>query len=110
MFNGAKCNDLRPILQEIDRDFDIGFNFDTETYTVYHNGRFFMSVPYGEFTRDTVAHIRKTVWLNINGDIFGEIDDANEKADKRKDRDMELFSESLAKDIRRPLIKAVEGA
>jgi hypothetical protein len=108
MNDGAKCKELRPILQEIDKDFDVGFNFDTETYTVYHKGRFFQSVPYGQFTRETIANIRKTV-ININGDIFAEVDKANELAAKRHDRATELLAESLAKDIRKPLLRQIEG-
>lgn len=109
MNDEANCKDIRPILQEIDKDFDIGFNCNTETYTVYHKGRFFQSVPYGQFTRETIANIRKTVWLNINGNVFADVDKANEIAERRHERETELLAESLAKDIYKPLLREIEG-
>lgn len=109
MDNSANCSEIRLILQEIDQEFDVGFNPEVETYTIYHNGRFFQSVHYKDFTRKTIEDIRKTVWININGDIFADVEKANEAADKRKERSRERLSESIAKDIRKPLLKAFEG-
>lgn len=109
MNNGAKCKDLRRILRDIDPELDIDFNFDREEYTVFYMGNPFRCVPYGSFTRETAQEIRRTLWTNINGDVFAEVDEANDRADRRRERNRELMSEALAKDIRKPLIRAYEG-
>jgi hypothetical protein len=108
--DGAKCKDLRPILKEIDPLFDISFNYETESYSIYFNGYLFRTVPYGEFTRETFEDIRETVWININGDPFKEVDEANEAADKRTERQREDLSYNLANDIRKPLLRELRGA
>jgi hypothetical protein len=103
----AKCSDLRPILKEIDKDFDISFDWCTEKYTVTHKGNYFMQVKYGEFDRKTVDNIRKAVWLNKTGRVFDEIDRHNAKVEASKDREISNMAECMAKDIRKPLLNMV---
>lgn len=99
----AKCKELRPLLKEIDPDFDINWNFPQETYTITHKGYFFMNVNYGEFDRKTFENIRKIVWQNIHGTIFDDIDKHNEKIEKAQDRHLSNIAETMAKDMRKPL-------
>lgn len=101
---GAKCNDIRPILREIDRGFDITFDFRTESYTITHNDTHFQTVPYGRVDRELIDNIRRSVWLNRNADILAEIERNNARVDASYDRAQSLYAESLAKDLRRPLV------
>jgi len=101
---GAKCKELIPILKEIEKGFDITFDFVSESYTITHNGSYFQRVPYGQFDRNLVAEIRRSVWLNTNGNVIDEIEKNNSRIDASMDRAQSLYAESLAKDLRRPLI------
>lgn len=107
MFN-AKCDEIRPILKEIDSDFDISFNVYHETYLITHKDFPFMTVPYGEFTRETIENIRKAVYINVNGDVIEEVEDNNKKIEESKDREYNNMIECMAKDIRKPLINAID--
>lgn len=110
MTNEAHCYDLRNKLKEIDEHFDIDFNFEHETYSVYFNGYLFQTVPYGGFTRKWFRDRRRTVWVNTNGDPFWEVDKANIDAELRKEKQRMELSENLAKDIRKPLLRELRGA
>jgi len=103
----AEVRDKKRLLQEIDKDFDIEFNPFTESYLITHRGYSFQVVPYGEFSRDTLDHIRKVVYLNINGDVFKDVDEANEKAEKSKEKAEDDFIEYTAKEIGKPIYKAL---
>lgn len=103
----AEVRDKRRLLQEIDKDFDIEFNPHTESYVITHKGCYFQVVKYGEFTRDTLEHIREVVYINRNGNIFKEVDEANEKAEKAKEKAQDDFIEQTAKDIAKPIYKAL---
>lgn len=103
----ADVRDKRRLLQEIDKDFDIDFNPHTESYVITHRGYYFQVVPYGEFTRETLDHIREVVYINRNGDIFKEVDEANEKVELAKEKADEQFAEDVAKEIGKPLYKAL---
>lgn len=104
----ADCNALRRLLQDINPKFDIEFNYETKKYTIYHNGAFFMNVDYGAFTRETFTDIRKVVYQNENGTVFEEMDKHNEKIEASIEKDRENFAESLAKDIRKSVVKAID--
>ena len=108
--DAADCNDIRRVLKDIDPLFDIDFNFDTESYTIYFNGYFFRTVPYGEFTADTAQDIRKVLWTNTNGDIMREVEENNEQIEKRTERERSDLAYNLAKDIQKPLLKELRGA
>ena len=103
--NGAACYEIRPILQGIDPLFDIGFNYDTETYTVYFNNGFFQSVPWDEFTRETIKEIASVYWRNVYGDIIAEIDENNEKIKRSKERERDDMVQEMAKDMRKAILK-----
>ena len=102
--HGAKCDDIRPILKEIEDNFDIAFDYTTGRYRITHNGKLFQTVPYGGVTRKLIAEIRHTVWLNRTGQMIDYVDRKNEKAEASEDRRLSDYSEALAKDLRRPLI------
>lgn len=103
----ADVRDKRRLLQEIDPEFDIDFNPHTESYVITHRGYYFQVVKYGEFTRETLDHIREVVYINRNGDIFKEVDEANEKVELAKEKADEQFAEDVAKEIGKPLYKAL---
>jgi hypothetical protein len=101
---GAKCDQIRRELKELDENFEITFDYRNEEYQVTYNEGLFAKVKYGEFTRDHIAEYRHTLWLNKRGEILEYIDTKNEKADEAEDRRLSNIAEALAKDIRRPLI------
>lgn len=107
-FDGAKCCELRKILKEIDEDLDISFDYNAEKYTIYHKQAYFTNVPYGDFSREKIAEIRKIVWLNVNGDVLTDLEKHNENIDKAHDRDLSNLAECMAKDLRRPLLNAID--
>jgi len=105
----GNVEEKRKILKEINPDFDIEFYPEKEAFEITHKGHYFMSVPYGEFTRDTVNHIRYMVWLNENGSVTDEIDKHNEKLEISQEKNMEDMSYWLAKDLRKPFKREVFG-
>lgn len=104
----AKCKEIRPILKQIDSDFDISFNPHTESYLVTHKDFPFTNIPYGQFTRQTIEHIRKAVYININGNVMEEIDEHNAKVEASKERKFQDLTACMANDIRRPLLNAID--
>jgi len=107
--NDAKCSDIRPILQEIEPGFDITFDFDTEEYHITHNGTLFQRVPYGAVTRELIAKIRHTVWLNKTGQLIEYCEKSERTVAAAEDRAQELYAECLAKDLRKPLLNDYRG-
>ena len=103
--NGANCYEIRPILQGIDPLFDIGFNYDNESYIIYFNGGFFQSTPHDEFTRETIEEIAETYWRNTYGDIIKEIDENNKKIKLSQERERDDMIHELAKDMRKAILK-----
>ena len=102
---GADCKAIRPHLKEIDKLFDIAFNYDTERYIIYFNGGVFQVVPWKELNADTIEKIRKVYWENVNGDPLAEMDENNERIDKAKERQREDMVYELAKDMRKAILK-----
>ena len=108
--NGADSRDIRRHLQDIDKGFDIGFNYETESYHILHRGPedeesvLFQVVPYGDVTRELLAEIRHTVWLNKEGKMLEWIDAQNEEKDVQEDKRLSDMAYGLASDLRRPLI------
>ena len=103
--NGAACDEIRPILQVIDPLFEIDFNYDTETYSVYFNGGFFMSVPWEDFSRETVERIHDTYLQNYHGTVFDEMDKHNEAIKKAKEKQRDEMVHEMAKDLRKAVLK-----
>lgn len=103
--NGAGCREIRPILQGIDPLFEIDFNYDTETYSVYFNGGFFRTVPWEDFTRETVEEIHKAYLQNYHGTVFDEMDKHNEAIKKAKEKQRDDMVHDMAKDLRKAVLK-----
>lgn len=103
--NGANCYEIRPILQGIDPLFDIEFNYDTESYTIYFNLGFFQTTRFDEFTRDTIEKIRETYWKNIYGDIAKEVDENNEKVNRARENKRDDMVREMAKDMQKAILK-----
>lgn len=105
----ATIDDKQRLLKEIDKGFDIEFHADIESYVITHNGGYFQTVKYGDFTQETLENIRRVVYFNINGDMARQIDEHNDKihlSNQKKEDDM---IEQTAKDIGKPLYKAMFG-
>jgi hypothetical protein len=102
----ANCSEIRSVLKEIDTDFDV--EFIAGKYIVTHKGNYFTQVNYGEFCRNTMENIRKTVWINKHGSVLEEIDKNNEKIEKSHDRDLSNLAECMAKDLRKPLLDVID--
>lgn len=105
----GNVSEKRAILKDIDKGFDITFNPENEMFTITHKDHVFMNVKYGEFERSTVEHIRKMKYLNENGLLEEDMDRNNAIMERSKERKTELLAETLAKDIRKPLIKDYYG-
>jgi len=103
--NGARCADFRPRLKEIDKLFDIAFNYDTELYIVYFNGAPFQTVPWREMDGRTLETIRKVYWTNVNSDPMAEVDANNAKIDRAHEAKREDMVHELAKDMRKAILK-----
>lgn len=96
------------LVKEIDKDFDLQFNAKALRYEITHRGGHFMHVPWGGFTKDVVDHIRKTVYINRNGNILDEIDEANFKVELEKKKAQDDLIEQTARDIGKPLYDLVK--
>ena len=101
---GAKCREIRREIKDIDERFDIAFDHETARYHVTFNDGLFATVGYGEVDRDLIADWRHTTWLNKRGEILDYLDAENEKVEAAEERRLSNMAESLALDIRRPMI------
>ena len=102
----VNCSDIRPILKDIDPELEI--EFIGNKYIITHRGMYFMQVDYGQMDRKYMQEIRKIVWINKNGSMLEEIDKNNEKIEKSHDRDLSNLAECMAKDLRKPLLDAID--
>ena len=107
--DGADCRAIRRHLKDIDPGFDIGFEYETESYHILHRGpedddpQTFQVVPFGEVTRELLADIRHTVWLNKEGNMLDWIDEQCEQKDIAEEKKLTNMAEALAKDLWKPL-------
>jgi hypothetical protein len=108
--NGGHSRDIRRHLRDIDKGFDIGFDYETESYHILHKGpdddeyQIFQVVPYGDVTRELLAEIRHTVWLNKEGKMLEWIDEQNEQKDVQEDKRTSDMAYGLANDLRKTLL------
>lgn len=102
--HAAKCDEIRPMLKDIDDGFDIDFDWEKERYYIHHKTSVFQTVPFGEVTRKLIADIRRVVWLNKTGQVLDHVERSERRAEARSDRATELWAEAMASDIRRPLL------
>lgn len=75
-------------------------------YHIEHKKSHFMTVTRDEMTPELVDKVREVVYRNNNADILAEIEANNQKLEKSKQKDMENFNESFAKEFR-PLFKRI---
>lgn len=101
----AGCNEKRELLKSICTDFDIRFDKHREEYEITHKGFPFQRVAWDGFDKKVVEHIRKTVYINENGNIVDEIDKENAKIDKAKEKEQTDMNIDMAKEIRKAIIK-----
>ena len=104
--NSGNVREIRKIIKEIDRLFDVSFDCQTEKYSIYFDGYLLRNVNY-PMDRMDIEDLQRTYWINVNGNPFEEVDKANERAEKSKDRRLHNLAEDLAKDIRKPLREAL---
>jgi len=102
--HAAKCDDIRPMLKDIDEGFDIDFDWENETYYIHHKTSVFQTVPFGEVDRKMIADIRQVVWLNKTGRVLEYVENAERRTERRAERNTELMAEAMASDIRKPLV------
>lgn len=103
--DGAECKDIRPHLKAIDPLFEIVFDFDQERYLVYFNGGLLESVPWRDMGRGMLDRLRYVYWLNNNKDPFAEVDKANEKADRTKEKQRDDLIREMSKDLHKAVLK-----
>lgn len=93
----------RKILREIDKDFQIEVCPISETYKVTHRGGHFQTIPWTDFTKETVENIRKTVYTNRNGSIIEELDEHNFKREQAIQKQKDEMIHETAKEVGKPL-------
>jgi len=103
--NGADCDVIRPVLKSIDSLFDICFNYDTEQYIIFFNDAPFQSVPWKELDKNTIEHVKKMFWINLNGDPFKAIDENNLSVELAKENEKNDLIREMSKDLRKAIIK-----
>lgn len=103
--NGANCKDIRPHLKDIDRLFDIAFDYNTEQYIIYFNGNVFQNVPWHTFDQRVINTLRKVYWTNVNGDPFEEMDRHNERIDQANENKRADMIHEITKDIHKAILK-----
>ena len=94
---------IRPLLKEIDRLFDIEFDYDSDRYRVLFDGNLFRTVFVLDMGCAVINDIRKAYWINVNGDPFAEIDKTNDALDAERERRRNDMVRELAKDLRRAI-------
>jgi len=102
--DGAKCKEIRPLLKEIDEDFDISFDAQAEKYYLTHKTSVFRVEKYGAIDRKLIAEIRHIVWLNKTGRVEEYIEESHIKAQESKDRAFDNKIDQMARDIHKPLV------
>jgi hypothetical protein len=103
--NGADCAVIRPLLKEIDRLFDIEFDYDSDRYRVLFDGNLFRTVFVLDMGCAVINDIRKAYWINVNGDPFAEMDKNNERLDRAAEARREDMVRELSKDLRTAISK-----
>jgi hypothetical protein len=109
MVEFSELADKQRIMKEISPDFDVTFDVAFEEYCISHKDVLFRRVPVDGFTRQEVEEIRRVVWINENGNILEEVDNANEKRELDNEKKASDLYYQMAQDIRKPLIKEVYG-
>lgn len=102
--HGAECDEIRPMLKEIDEKFDLSFDFDNEEYVVTHGESVFDRVSWKGLDRDWIAHTRRVAWLNKTGKVLEEVERSEAAFEASQERATTRMAEAMADDIRRPLV------
>lgn len=93
-------------IKKIDKRFSVQRNADG-SFTILQDGMFFQNVPHKEFDARVLKNLEKTIYVNTYGDIFGDIDKANHKAEKAKDDNVMELSREMAKDMSKLIARGV---
>lgn len=102
--HGAECDEIRPLIKDIDEKFDVTFDFDKEEYVITHGESVFDRVAWGNFDREWIAHTRRVAWLNKTGKVLEEVERSEAAFEASQDRATTRMAEAMASDIRRPLV------
>lgn len=97
---GADCRAIRPHLKDIDKLFDIEFDYDSDRYRVLFDGNLFRTVFVLDMGRSVINDIRKAYWINVNGDPIAEMDESNAAVDAAGEKRRADMIRELAKDLR----------
>ena len=106
----SELKDKQRMLKEISPDFEISFDMIHEEYYISHKGFPFRRVNMDGFTRELVQEIRQIVWLNENENVMEEVDKNNSKIEQDRENKATDLNYQMAKDIYKPLRKAINGA
>lgn len=96
---------LKDRIKSIDHDLEMRYG-GNGIYHIEHKKSHFMTVNRDEMNPSLVNKVREIVYRNNNADILAEIEANNQKLEKSKQKDMENFNESFAKEVR-PLVKRI---
>lgn len=96
---------LKTRIKSIDSNLEMHYS-GNGVYHIEHKKSHFMTINRDEMNPSLVNKVREIVYRNNNADILAEIEASNQKLEKSKQKDMENFNESFAKEVR-PLIKRI---
>jgi len=96
---------LKSRIKTIDSNLEMHY-LGNGRYYINHKGEHFMSVSKDEMNPGLINKVREIVYKNNNADILAEIEANNQKLEKSKQKDMENFNESFAKEVK-PLVKRI---
>lgn len=97
--HGAKCDDLRDVIQDIDEGFDVAFDWEHGLYRISHNDIPFQSFPPHELGKGIIDHLKHITYLNKNGLVLQHLDEVNLKEELAEDKKVSEMAESMASDI-----------
>lgn len=105
----GECNTIRRVVKDIDNRFDVYYDADANKYIITQFENYFDSISPEELCKDFFDKLRKIVWINMYGSIIDEIEKNNAKIEEAEEKKIADVSESLAKDIYKPLRRELLG-
>jgi hypothetical protein len=96
---------LKNRIKSIDNDLEMHYS-GNGVYHIEHKNSHFMTITRDEMNPGLINKVREIVYKNNNADVLAEIEANNQKLEKSKQKDMENFNESFAKEVK-PLVKRI---
>lgn len=88
-------------IKAIDKNFRIIWSKTRHKYFIYHKNALFMESE--KLDHELYNHIKKVVYINVNGDIQKDIEETNDKIERDKEKKISNLAEDVAREISKPL-------